>query len=112
VQVRTRVVDLERGPVPQPPVPGFDTIVMQRYLHRPLWPWLVQALAPGGTLVIETFRRGQERFGHPRRDRHLLEPDELARALPGLIPECHEEDTGDTPPVMARLLARRPHGCP
>lgn len=105
--ITTRVCDLERGDL-KLPEPGFDVIVVIRYLHRPLFPWIERALAPGGTLVYETFRRGQEAFGHPRRDRHLLEPGELRTAFPSLSIEVHEEDHPGTPPVMARLLARRP----
>ena len=67
-----------------------------------------RVFAPGGLLVLETFLRGQERFGHPRRPRHLLEPGELSRAFPGLeLLELEESDAG-TPPVLARLAARRP----
>lgn len=106
-RITTRVCDLEAGALAVPE-PGFDVIVVIRYLHRPLFPWIERALAPGGALVYETFRRGQEQFGHPRRDRHLLEPNELCNAFPGLRIEMHEEDAPGTPPVMARLLARRP----
>ena len=107
VRLATRICDLESGP-PALPEPRFDVVVVMRYLHRPLFPWLEQAIAPGGALVYETFRRGQEHFGHPRRDRHLLEPDELRTAFPGLHVEIHEQDSAATPPVMARLLARKP----
>ncbi|MCE9627046.1 MAG: methyltransferase domain-containing protein [Candidatus Eisenbacteria bacterium] len=106
-RITTRVCDLETGTLAVPE-PGFDVIVVIRYLHRPLFPWIERALAPGGALVYETFRRGQEQFGHPRRDRHLLEPGELCNAFPGLRIEVHEEDAPGTPPVMARLLAHRP----
>jgi hypothetical protein len=50
-----------------------------RYLHRPLLPRLVAALADGGVLLYETFERGQERRGHPRNPAFLLEPGELLR---------------------------------
>lgn len=106
VRLITRVADLERDALPNVEA-AFDTVVVQRYLHRPLWPWIEQALAPQGTLVVETFLRGQERFGHPRRDRHLLERGELATTFAHWRLELLEEDTGDAPPVMARLLARR-----
>lgn len=105
--ITTRVCDLEREALTVPE-PGFDVIVVIRYLHRPLFPWIERALAPGGALVYETFRRGQEAFGHPRRDRHLLEPGELRTAFPTLSIEVHDEDRPGRPPVMARLLARRP----
>ena len=96
-----RVQDL---PAPRP----WDTIVVCRFLHRALFPWLASALAPGGTLVYETFRRGQERHGRPRQARFLLEPDELAGAFPSLRVERYEESESEDGPVMAHLLARRP----
>lgn len=102
-----RQLDLERGQLP-PAAPRLALIVVVRYLHRELFPWIEHSLLPGGVLVYETFRRGQERFGHPRRARHLLEPGELKAAFPGLVVEEHEESDPSVPPVMTRLLARRP----
>ncbi len=107
VAVAFQQVDLEHGELPQRDA-AFDVIVVVRYLHRELFPWIERALTLGGALVYETFRQGQERFGHPRRARHLLEPGELARAFPSLEVELHEETPDTAPPVLARLLARRP----
>ncbi|MEQ1834770.1 MAG: methyltransferase domain-containing protein, partial [Candidatus Eisenbacteria bacterium] len=107
VRIATRICELEREPLAEPER-RFDAIVVIRYLHRPLFPWLERALAPGGALVYETFRTGQEHFGHPRRARHLLEPGELLRAFPSLRVEIHEESPGHVPPVMARVLASKP----
>ena len=100
-------VDLERGPLP-PRDAAYALVTVSRYLHRALHPWIERALAPGGVLLVETFRLGQERFGPPRRPRHLLEPGELLRAFPTLRTEWHEESPANAPPVMARLVARRP----
>ena len=78
-----------------------------RFLHRPLFPWIASALAPGGTLVYETFRRGQEAHGRPLQARFLLEHGELTEAFPLLHVECYEETEQPGGPVMAHLLARR-----
>ena len=102
-----RRVDLERDALPAPE-PRHALIVVVRYLHRELFPWIERSLAPGGVLVCETFRRGQERFGPPRRARHLLEPGELLSAFSSLVVEEHEESGDTAPPVMTRFLARRP----
>ncbi len=107
VRLTLREVAIERiqslpGPAP------WNTVVVCRYLHRALFPWLERALAPGGTLVYETFRRGQERHGRPRQERFLLEPGELATAFPLLRVEVLEETDPEGGPVMAHLLARRP----
>jgi SAM-dependent methyltransferase len=107
VTVRTVLHDLERPGLPLPARP-FDLIVCFRFLHRPLFPWIEQALAPGGWLVYETYRAGQERFHRPRRAQFLLAPGELARAFPTLETiRCEERDPGSGP-VTARLLARKP----
>jgi SAM-dependent methyltransferase len=106
VRIEPRECDLEAGPLALPE-PRFDLIVVVRYLHRELFPWLERALAPGGALVYETFRVGQEKFGHPRRPRHLLQKGELARAFPSLVVDEYEETPEDAPPVLARLLAHR-----
>lgn len=109
VALRTERRDLER-PGLEPPARLFDLIVCFRFLHRPLFPWIERALAPGGWLVYETYRVGQERFGRPIRPHFLLATGELGRAFPALETiRCEEREPG-TGPVTARLLARRPQG--
>jgi SAM-dependent methyltransferase len=107
VTIETRVVELERESPPDPGR-GWDLVVVCRFLHRPLLPWIERAVAPGGALVYETFRRGQEVHGRPLNPRYLLVDGELARAFPSLEVEIHEEIAPPGGPVMARLLARRP----
>ena len=105
--IAARVIELEQDAMPGPG-DGWNTIVVCRFLHRPLFAWIEAALAPGGTLVYETFRRGQEAYGRPKLDRYLLEPGELERAFPTLRVEAYEEHDPPGGPVVARLLARRP----
>lgn len=107
VALATRCVDIERPGLDVRPG-GWNTIVVFRFLHRPLLAWIAQALAPGGTLVYETFRRGQAAYGRPLLDRHLLADGELAAAFPSLVVETYEESDPEGGPVMAHLLARRP----
>src|SRR5207248_2967706 len=71
VVVGTLICDLEQTEAPLPQS-RWDVIVCFRFLHRPLLPRIARALAPGGHLVYETYRRGQERFGKPQRGRFLL----------------------------------------
>ncbi len=99
--------DLETAAL-APPARLFDVVICFRFLHRPLFPWIERALAPGGWLVYETFRLGQERYGRPRRAHFLLEPGELARGFPGLTVVRYEEREPEGGPVTARLLARKP----
>ncbi len=107
VSLRTEIRDLEQ-PGLEPPARPFDLIVCFRFLHRPLFPWMERALAPGGWLVYETYRVGQERFGRPVRAHFLLARDELARAFPTLETIRYEERDPEAGPVSARLLARKP----
>jgi SAM-dependent methyltransferase len=55
----------------------FDGVVITNYLHRPLFPRIARALAPGGILIYETFGVGNERFGKPSNPDFLLLPGEL-----------------------------------
>ena len=107
VGLEVRCVDLE---VPDPGLAAgrYSVICMFRFLYRPLFPAVERALTPGGALLVETFRKGQERFGRPRRPRFLLEERELERAFPSLVVERYEEPSPPEGPWLARLLARRP----
>jgi len=89
----------------------FGGIIVSRYLHRALMASIESALAPGGTLLYETFLVAQRDLGWgPRRDAFLLQPGELPRLVPNLETLDYEEgESGDVPPAQtARLLARRP----
>jgi hypothetical protein len=74
--VTVRQADLEGGPWPYADR-RFAGIVVCNYLHRPLFPRLIAALADGGVLIYETFMAGNERFGRPSNPEFLLRPDEL-----------------------------------
>jgi SAM-dependent methyltransferase len=106
VPLATQVMELVEAELPESPG-RWDVIVVVRFLHRPLMPWIERSLAPGGVLVYETFRTGQERYGRPKNPRFLLEPGELRTAFPALEPEHYEEVEPEGGPVLARLLARR-----
>jgi SAM-dependent methyltransferase len=108
VSIRAVPVDLEADPPPVLPESAFDLLVCLRYLHRPLFPAMARALAPGGYLVYETFRQGQERFGRPRRPRFLLRPGELRAAFATLEILHDAEPSPASGPWTAQLLARRP----
>src|SRR5207247_1720090 len=107
VRITTAVTDLEHDAITLPP-DRFQLVVCFRYLHRPLFRQLERTLAPGGFLVYETYRLGQEKLGRPRRERFLLRPGELASAFPSLIVEHYAELEPAGGPVTARLLARKP----
>ena len=107
--VRFVRADLEDG---SPwPLPGerFQGIVVANYLHRPLYPVIERALAPGGVLIYETFMAGNERFGKPSNPAFLLAPGELWAAFAGLHVIAFEQGLSPQPrPAMVqRLCARR-----
>ncbi len=106
VQIRTRVVDLEKRGLAEPD--QFEVVMVFRFLHRTLLPWLERAVAPGGALVYETYREGQEVHGRPKHPRFLLRPGELSSSFPALSVVLHEEPDIPGGPVMSRVLARRP----
>jgi len=107
--VRFVQADLEGG---NPwPLPGerFQGIVVTNYLHRPLFPVLADALAPGGVLLYETFMLGNERYGKPSNPAFLLRPGELWQAFAGLHIVAFEQGRArePKPAVIQRLCAKR-----
>jgi SAM-dependent methyltransferase len=103
------VADIEAAPWP---LPGrqFDAVVVTNYLWRPLLPTLVEAVAPGGLLIYETFGAGNARFGRPSRPDFLLQPGELLQATQGLRVLGYEDGYLEPPPCLVqRICARREH---
>jgi SAM-dependent methyltransferase len=89
----------------------FGAVVVTNYLHRPLFPVLLEALAPGGVLLYETFMEGNERFGRPSRPEFLLKDGELLDLARGRLSVTAYEARLISEPKMAmvqRIAARRP----
>jgi SAM-dependent methyltransferase len=103
--------DLEGAPWPLP-ARLFDAVVVTNYLWRPLWPDLLNALAPGGVLLYETFALGNQRYGKPSRPDFLLQPGELLRVCGDLRVVAFEEGLETEPArCVQRIAAVRPsHG--
>jgi rhodanese-related sulfurtransferase len=106
--VETEVVDLETSTTPPPVLaPGaYDLIIATRYLHRPLFPHLIGALAPGGTLIYETFLEQQAERGHPKNPAFLLKPGELSTLVAPLSILRQREGDHDGP-LISSIVARR-----
>ena len=87
------------------PLPGrrFDAVIVTNYLHRPLMPALLDALAPGGVLLYETFMIGQERFGKPSRPEFLLQDGELLELVRGRFSVTAYEARMVSEPHMAMV---------
>jgi SAM-dependent methyltransferase len=104
-------VDLEDGSPWPLGTRAFDGIVVTNYLHRPLFPHLANALAPGGVLIYETFGVGNERFGRPSNPNFLLRPGELlavaaAHGLQVLAYACGEVAEPKSA-ITQRVVAQR-----
>lgn len=106
--VRFLQADLEGAPWPFEGR-GFDCIVVTQYLHRPLLPAIVAALAPGGLLIYETFAQGNERYGRPSNPAFLLAPGELLAACRELHVLAYEDGVlaVPRPARVQRVAARR-----
>ncbi|WP_269504671.1 class I SAM-dependent methyltransferase [Burkholderia sp. IMCC1007] len=90
--VDVRDADLEGAPWPLPVEQSFSAVIVTHYLHRPLWPHLLDALAPGGVLIYETFAQGNETVGKPSNPAFLLAPGELLDAVRGRLRVVAYED--------------------
>ncbi|WJF91390.1 class I SAM-dependent methyltransferase [Paraburkholderia bonniea] len=110
-RIETRVVDLEQAAWPLPPEAKFAAVVVTHYLHRPLFPSILHALAPGGVLIYETFAQGNETVGKPSRPAFLLAPGELLEVVRGDLRVIAFEDgftAAPRPAYVQRICAVRP----
>jgi SAM-dependent methyltransferase len=106
VVITTLVMDVESGPM-LPPGP-FDLVTVFRFLHRPLFPLLRDAVAPGGYLVYETFHERNLATGSgPRNPAHLLGSGELLSAFSGFESLICRDPIERDGRFFSSLLARR-----
>lgn len=92
------------------PLPGrrFAAIVVANYLHRPLLPVLLDALAPGGVLLYETFAMGNARYGRPSSPAFLLRNGELLDLAQGrlqVVAYEHGEVSSPKAAIVQRIVA-------
>ena len=88
----------------------FGAVVVTNYLHRPLMPHLLSAVAAGGVLLYQTFMEGNERFGKPSRPDFLLKDGELLELVRGRFSVIAYEARLISDPSMAmvqRIAARK-----
>jgi SAM-dependent methyltransferase len=82
--------DVENGPWPLQDR-QFGGVVVTNYLWRPLWPRILDSLAPNGLLIYETFSAGNESVGKPSRPDFLLRKGELLDVCQNLHVVAFEE---------------------
>lgn len=106
------VADIENDPWPlvsAGQVRQFQAVIVTNYLWRPLFPVILQSLAPDGLLIYETFAQGNETVGKPSRPDFLLRPAELWQAFNPLRIVAFEEGFLDNPPrFVQRITALKP----
>jgi SAM-dependent methyltransferase len=96
--------DIENGPWPYAGR-QFAAIVVTNYLHRPLFPALMAALAPDGVLIYETFAQGNEAYGRPANPDFLLQRGELLRAVGAARVVAYEDLYVEQPrPAMVQRI--------
>ncbi len=74
-------VDLEAADFEGLPENHFGAVMVFRYLHRPLFNSIKNAIKPGGLIIYETFTLMQANFGRPTNPNFLLHPNELNRVF-------------------------------
>jgi dihydroneopterin aldolase len=113
--ISSRVLDLEQPP--QEPILGsevYDVILIFFYLNRSLFPYLIDALKPGGVLLYETFTVDNHvQRQHPRRREFCLAHGELLDLTHGLRVLHYDEGPHEGTNVLesvytAQLAAQKP----
>ncbi|MCX4162176.1 MULTISPECIES: bifunctional 2-polyprenyl-6-hydroxyphenol methylase/3-demethylubiquinol 3-O-methyltransferase UbiG [Paraburkholderia] len=84
-RIAALAADLEGAPWPLRADAQFAAVIVTNYLHRPLFTTLLDALAPGGVLIYETFAHGNQTVGKPSRPEFLLAPGELLEVVRGRL---------------------------
>lgn len=75
-------IDLEQANINPFAGQAFSAAICFRYLHRPLFPHLLNAVEPDGLVVYETFTTENLRFGRPNNPDFLLKAGELKSLFP------------------------------
>ena len=85
----------------------FSAILVFRYLHRPLFEAIKQALVPGGLIIYETFTVAQAELGRPKNPDFLLKPGELLSQFDNWQ-ALHQFEGIDKTSAIAQLVAVKP----
>jgi len=111
-------IDFEQDDVKPLVAKSFSAIIVFRYLHRPLFEQIKQAVIPGGYVVYETFTVDQPQFGRPKNPDFLLKHGELAElfadwhiihSFEGVIDAKNAEaNNGSGKQAIAQIIARKP----
>lgn len=106
--VRCQFVEADLRNLENVPAGPWSLILNFRYLQRDFFEHFNKWLAPGGLVLIRTFRSAPGYEGHPQ-PRHRLSPGELAGSFPAGHFEvlAHEESFDPDGRPAAGIVARR-----
>jgi SAM-dependent methyltransferase len=100
--ITAHCADIENGAWPYERG-AYAAVVVANYLHRPLFPVFLAALAPSGVFIYETFAVGNERYGRPSNPAFLLKPGELLEVVRGRLRVIAYEDLEVSEPKPAAV---------
>ncbi len=81
LDVHAQLRDVEKNP---PEVARYDVVVVSYFLHRPLFPALIESLRPGGLMFYQTFTQSRVSERGPGSDNYRLADQELLQLLSGM----------------------------
>ena len=106
---RTWQIDLEKPGANPFSIDCYSAIIGFRYLHRPLFPALRNAIRPGGLIVYETFTLKNQEFGRPNNPDFLLKPNELKTLFQDWeVIDYFEGILKNPDRAVAQIVARKP----
>ena len=108
LSIATQVCDLEQA-LPSL-APDFDLVLCFFYLHRPLLPWMLQRVKPGGYAILRTFSSAGNFPPGDLDAQFVLQPQELLSIFSGWEILRHEEglEPSRKGGSLAGILARKP----
>ncbi len=89
----------------------FGVVIVTNFLLRSVFPYLIDAVGPGGYLIYETFTSHHARYRRPQDSCHLAAPGELQSLVTDELEVlAYEEvvESGCRRAAVARLAATRP----
>ncbi|MCA1742465.1 MAG: methyltransferase domain-containing protein [Desulfonatronovibrio sp.] len=106
INATIRCVDLEKEVNSLLPVEYFKVVLVFKYLHRPLIPYIKQSVINNGLVVYQTFTHKQAQMGKPQNPDFLLRDKELLELFNDWVVLKYEEGRLDNPErYMAGIIA-------
>ncbi|RQD58427.1 MAG: methyltransferase domain-containing protein [Desulfonatronovibrio sp. MSAO_Bac4] len=108
INVTIRCVDLEKEVDLLLPVEYYGIVLVFKYLHRPLIPYIKQSVICDGLVVYNTFTHQQVQVGKPQNPNFLLKDNELTDLFNDWIILKYYEGRLDNPErYMAGIVAQK-----